>query len=288
MYWTDYETPRRALKPLREELIEAAQEILNSADDLSFVYTGSPYSRVLARVMAEVSSSIRKSVRVILPGDDGAGDLQKCLERDLAQVREHRCAFEPRPFSWSDFENFLDRSTRELRAVDPLIAFSVFFAETGRDTHIFEAHWPRVADQNFDPIQRKSIGPVNWCLEDRESDTEAARHMMVGGVAGWPNFLLTTPEIYPSLFKSVLGKKVDDVSLEVQARALSAMGLASESPEEWNHLSRRLGSYEPLLESLSPKAREVWLTPMDRLMEKWNLGALDVGSRNTEVYGTVF
>lgn len=287
MYWAEYDVPRRPIHSIAREMTSAAEELLNLSKNPAFVYTGSPYSRA---VLSALSLTL-KPFRVVLPRNESFKGLEAALSEDLSKFSANKCAVEPRDFTWSNFEIFLDRYAVEIRGVDPLIAFSIFLNPTGDAEFIYEAHGPRVRDQNWDRGRGHSIGPVNWCLEDRESDTEAARYLMVHRVGGWPNFFWTTPEIYPSIFRDHVSQAgardigPDGPSLEVSV--LASFGLGAECPPAWASLSQHLASFESRLEARSPKAREVWLMPVDRLMARWKLEPFDANSKNEEVYGSV-
>ena len=176
-------------------------------------------------------------------------------------------------FKWKDFENHLERSCKLIRATDPALSFSVFLSLDHDGPFIFENHLPRFVDLNFDVLQGCQVGPNNWCLEERESDMEAARMLMILGKSGVIDLLRFTPETLPALWCDYLVRKDD---------------LTPPPAKSWTKLLEKLMSYERDLLARSPKAREAWHTPMARLAKHWQILNESFHRSNEDTYGLVF
>lgn len=264
MYWTEHGRPRRAVGKLRDEMSLAASEAVEKHDSLLLVYTGSAYCQLVLEAFAHSKDKLTVVVPSVAEGPEISPET-------LKELRALGFVLRTANFKWNDFEVFLDRSSAEVRGTDPFILFSVFIANLEQGLFIFENHLPRVLDLNFDLVQGKSIGPVNWCLEELESDMDAARFLEVSGRSGVIDFFRSTPEILPAYVQQLL---IGDQGSEL-----------AKPPEPFRE--KLLGFQEGLI-AKSPKAREAWHTSLARLAKQWQICGDRFHRMNEEHYGLVF
>jgi hypothetical protein len=266
MFWTEHGQPLRPVESLESEARIAADEVAKVFGQLHLVYTGSAYCHAVLEAFAYNSEKLI----VVLPQVDEKSDR---AHEEPAIIRKLGYAVKTIIVNWSDFELFLDRSSAAVRATDPVILFSLFIAEKQAATFIFENHLPRIVDLNFDSIQGKSVGPANWCLEEMESDMDAARCLMSLGKSGVVDFFRSTPEILPAYAQQVFSKVNEPVFPYSGGKEI---------------FGDKLRSYGAGLEAKSPKAREIWHTPLSRLAKQWGILDEKFHRMNEGHYGLVY
>lgn len=264
MYWTEHGRPRRAVGKFRDEMSLAASAALEKHSALSLVYTGSAYCQLVMEAFASSKNKLTVVVPCVAEGPEISPEI-------LSELRALGFPLRTSTFKWNDFEVFLDRSSEEVRGTDPFILFSVFIAHLEQGFFIFENHLPRVVDLNFDLVQRKSIGPVNWCLEELESDMDAARFLEVSARSGVIDFFRSTPEVLPAYVQHLLSGE---------------QGLELAKPPE--PFREKLFGFQERLIAKSPKAREAWHTSLARLAKHWQICDDRFHRMNEEHYGLVY
>lgn len=270
MYWTEHGRPRRAIGTILDELSLAAKEAVENYRELALVYTGSVYCQLVLKAFARSKEKLTLVVPRLADGPEIPIEGPSEIENEL---RSLGFALKAATFTWNEFEAFLDRSAAEVRGTDPNILFSVFIANGRQELFIFENHLPRVVDLNFDLVQGKSVGPVNWCLEELESDMDAARSLEVLGRSGVVDFFRSTPEILPAYVNYALSGG--------QVSSLTSAGMPEPFREKFFGIQERLIAK-------SPKAREAWHTSLARLAKQWQICDDRFHRMNEEHYGLVY
>lgn len=270
MYWTEHGCPRRAVGTILDESSLAANEAVQRHGELRLVYTGSAYCQLVLQAFADCRDKLTVVVPCLAERPETPAEVPSEI---LGELRGMGFALKAESFTWDEFEVFLDRSSAQIRGTDPLILFSVFIATKQRGMFIFENHLPRIIDLNFDLVQGKSIGPVNWCLEELESDMDAARYLEVLGRSGVVDFFRSTPEILPAY---------------VQGLLCGGQGAELPSTKLSEPFREKLLSFQGRLSANSPKAREAWHTSLAIMAKNWQICDDRFHRMNEGHYGLVY
>lgn len=296
MFWTQYGNVSSKVLPFREELFLSVNE-LPTYNGVSISFLGSEISFFLSQL---ILLSTQRPI-ITLPrcldktGLDFEGQL---MSSQLAKTHPNLDSqFEFIDFQWSEFEEFLEKISRQVRCADPYLAFSIFIGSKSQSLHIYEGYWPKICDQNYDKSANSAVGPAYWCLEDYEGETSVAKFLIANNLRGVPDIIRYRPEILASIFLSSTFKSwISETSTENRG-AESGLLFTKLLTEELNFhvqkfsvfddLKSLLSTYESALIKNNPKSNEVWLTPLHRLMDHLNVDSSYLNIEAKEIYGKV-
>lgn len=256
MFWTEHAEPSRKPESVKSEMLAAAKSIVSMVGEVKLLYSGSLSCHGIIQTFGQAHlpmTVIAPQFDLVLAGE------ARLVESNFPDLR-----FVPLELTKVELKDLILKTASSYRGVDFWQTLGVAIQSRVGGAFIFESHFPKVVDQNFDKYQKAQVGPSNFCLEELESHYESGRAMRVFGSSGIPSYFMATPELLPALLDLILerGEVADGVCTGELAFAKHLEIECAQTSEE---LRSFIDNLETELRSRSPKSAEAWLTPICKL-----------------------